>query len=94
MEYAKDILDAKSNPNSIDLSGQSSHDLNLNNNRSFSGGQCGRSLAWLGHRPPTPTTRVQIPATALMRLLLAPINRLAYIWKDETLDLTGNDEDW
>jgi hypothetical protein len=24
----------------------------------------GRSLAWLGHRPPTPTTRVRIPATA------------------------------
>ena len=26
---------------------------------------CGRSLAWLGHQPPTLTTRVQIPATAL-----------------------------
>jgi hypothetical protein len=25
----------------------------------------GRSLAWLGHQPPTLTTRVQIPATAL-----------------------------
>jgi hypothetical protein len=24
----------------------------------------GRSLAWLGHRPPTPTTRVRIPAAA------------------------------
>ena len=27
--------------------------------------QCGRSLVWLGHQPPTLTTRVQIPATAL-----------------------------
>ena len=26
---------------------------------------CGRSLVWLGHQPPTLTTRVQIPATAL-----------------------------
>ncbi len=31
--------------------------------------RCGRSLAWLGHRPPVPeerkpTTRVQIPAAA------------------------------
>ena len=25
----------------------------------------GRSLVWLGHQPPTLTTRVQIPATAL-----------------------------
>ena len=32
--------------------------LELNNNDS------GRSLAWLGHQPPTLTTRVQIPATA------------------------------
>ena len=27
----------------------------------------GRSLAWLGHQPPTLTTRVQIPATAPLR---------------------------
>ncbi len=30
----------------------------------FNGINGGRSLAWLGHRPPTPTTRVQIPAAA------------------------------
>ncbi len=31
----------------------------------------GRSLVWLGHQPPTLTTRVQIPATALNRLFTA-----------------------
>jgi hypothetical protein len=31
----------------------------------------GRSLAWLGHQPPTLTTRVQIPATAFLTALKA-----------------------
>ncbi len=29
----------------------------------------GRSLVWLGHQPPTLTTRVQIPATALNKII-------------------------
>jgi hypothetical protein len=37
------------------------HDLKLQDS---SLNQGGRSLAWLGHQPPTLTTRVQIPATA------------------------------
>ena len=35
--------------------------LNLSNSSLISSG---RSLVWLGHQPPTLTTRVQIPATA------------------------------
>jgi hypothetical protein len=37
------------------------HDPNLKDLSSVSSG---RSLVWLGHQPPTLTTRVQIPATA------------------------------
>jgi hypothetical protein len=39
-------------------------DLKLNSSSSVSQNPSGCSLAWLGHQPPTLTTRVQIPATA------------------------------
>ena len=43
-------------------------DLKPLNSGSESENTSGRSLAWLGHRPPTPTTRVQIPATAPLQV--------------------------
>jgi hypothetical protein len=46
--------------NSIDQLNNHEH-LNLSNSSLISSG---RSLVWLGHQPPTLTTRVQIPATA------------------------------
>ena len=36
---------------------------------SFNENMGGRSLAWLGHRLPKPTTRVQIPVTAPVRAI-------------------------
>ena len=70
IEYINRILESKSrNPDltndqhSID---QKVDNSNLNNQNSS-----GRSPAWLGHQPPTLTTRVQIPATASKRLRLS-----------------------
>ena len=40
------------------------HDQRL---KELSPKSCGRSLVWLGHQPPTLTTRVQIPATAFIQ---------------------------
>jgi hypothetical protein len=40
----------------------------------------GRSLVWLGHQPPTLTTRVQIPATAPpMERICIIFDRLAFV---------------
>ena len=62
-EYVNRILEKLSNnPDQID---HCNHDQNLKESSSFNQNECsGRSLAWLGHQPPTLTTRVQIPATA------------------------------
>ena len=40
------------------------HDHELNDSSLNQPNASGRSLVWLGHQPPTLTTRVQIPATA------------------------------
>ena len=61
-EYVNRILESKSrNP---DLKNDQTKTDQLFNNGSISENTSGRSLAWLGHQPPTLTTRVQIPATA------------------------------
>jgi hypothetical protein len=66
-EYAESQLaniekgeNIKQQSNSIEHLTNHEH-LNLSNSSLISSG---RSLAWLGHQPPTLTTRVQIPATA------------------------------
>lgn len=61
LAYVRNMLGISRETKPID---PNSIDLKLNSNGSESLNQGGRSLAWLGHRPPTPTTRVQIPATA------------------------------
>ena len=40
------------------------NNLDRSNLKDLSSVSSGRSLVWLGHQPPTLTTRVQIPATA------------------------------
>ena len=42
---------------------------------------CGRSLVWLGHQPPTLTTRVQIPATALIFHRTSPLQHLYLMFR-------------
>jgi hypothetical protein len=72
LEYIKGVLVTSNKQKDIDPIDQKNIDLKLNSNGSESLDQCGRSLAWLGHRPPTPTTRVQIPATAPSKLICCP----------------------
>ena len=50
--------------NSLEVNGSKTMEVNNINWKSVSRNISGRSLAWLGHRPPTPTTRVRIPAAA------------------------------
>ena len=64
-EYAESQLagiEKRENLQSSFIEQLNSHEhLNLSNSSLISSG---RSLVWLGHQPPTLTTRVQIPATA------------------------------
>ena len=62
-QYVNRILDnIKTDLTSTD---HCNHDLNnLKSSLELKNNDSGRSLAWLGHQPPTLTTRVQIPATA------------------------------
>jgi hypothetical protein len=62
--YISNILDIASEGKPIDPIDQKSVDQNLNSNGLNPQMTGGRSLAWLGHRLPKPTTRVQIPVTA------------------------------
>jgi hypothetical protein len=59
-EYALSQMDSKQNSKPIDHLTIPEH-LNLKDSSLI---LSGRSLVWLGHQPPTLTTRVQIPATA------------------------------
>ncbi len=45
--------------------------LFTNRSYRYSAVECGRSLAWLGHRLPKPTTRVRIPATAPLKTVFS-----------------------
>jgi hypothetical protein len=60
-EYALSQIRSKQTSKPIEQLNNHEH-LNLSNSSLISSG---RSLVWLGHQPPTLTTRVQIPATAL-----------------------------
>ena len=64
LAYIKNILDSNCAVKAIDPIDPKNIDLKLLNDSSIKENMSGRSLAWPGHRPPTPTTRVQIPATA------------------------------
>jgi hypothetical protein len=57
--YIKGLQGNPDNTRKIDPIDQKTIDPKLKSDASESVNQCGRSLAWLGHRPPTPTTRVQ-----------------------------------
>ena len=62
----RDLLSSRPIPktNTIDLKAPYV-DQSLKDLKPISENKGGRSLAWLGHRLPKPTTRVQIPVTAL-----------------------------
>ena len=64
IEYVNRILESKPIPNNPDQNDHCNIDSKLNNLGSINQNSSGRSPAWLGHQPPTLTTRVQIPATA------------------------------
>ena len=64
IEYVHGILESKPIPNNPDQNDHCNIDSKLNNLGSINQNSSGRSPAWLGHQPPTLTTRVQIPATA------------------------------
>ena len=58
----------------------------------FNENKSGRSLAWLGHRPPTPTTRVQIPATAPLHLYKRECSAMFAVlvaWQEELIRWRG-----
>jgi hypothetical protein len=59
-EYALSQMNIKQTSKPIEQMNNTEH-LNLKDLSLISSG---RSLVWLGHQPPTLTTRVQIPATA------------------------------
>jgi hypothetical protein len=59
-EYALSQIHSKQTSKPIEQLNNTEH-LNLKDSSLISSG---RSLVWLGHQPPTLTTRVQIPATA------------------------------
>jgi hypothetical protein len=76
-EYALSQLSHNQTPKPIDHLITPEH-LNLKDSSLISSG---RSPVWLGHQPPTLTTRVQIPATAPTALEQLPslLNRLKLV---------------
>ena len=66
-EYVLSQIGSKQTSEPLDHLTSPEH-LNLKDSSLISSG---RSLVWLGHQPPTLTTRVQIPATALQCLNFA-----------------------